>query len=183
MKFVQLIVLFLSVLLYSGCLTGDKNKNDANKNIETYTQDLDGDMLPETIKIENRFTIDGNSVVKIIKGQKDKKAKEKFCSFIIPGGYKKVDFVDLNDDGSKQMAIFYDTQDEYMHLGIYRLKNDKIVKIFSTSSNCDIDVDFSSLLARVRVGKSKDGSNDCAGGDSAYWEVWVYTGEKFIKEK
>lgn len=183
MKSVQLIVLFLGIFLISGCLTGDKNKNNANKNITTYTSDLDGDLLPETIEVENRFATDGNTVVKIIKGQKDKKAEEKTCSFVIPGHYSKVEFIDLNEDGLKQMAVYYDTKDAYTHLAIYRLKNNKVTKIFSTSSNCDIEADFSSLLARIKVGKSNDGSDDCAGGGSAYWETWVYTGEKFIKEK
>ncbi|MFA5272026.1 MAG: hypothetical protein WC412_06805 [Candidatus Omnitrophota bacterium] len=183
MRVVQVIVLFLSILLYSGCLTGDKDKNNSNKNVETYKVDLDGDFLPETIEIENRFETDKNSVIKITKGQKDKKKKAIECTFTIPGYYKKVEFTDLNDDGIKQMAVYYDTEGDYLNLAIYKLKNNKIIKMFSVSSNCDIEADFTSLLARVKVGKSKDGSNDCAGAVTAYWEVWVYTGEHFIKEK
>lgn len=183
MRVVQVIVLFLSIFLISGCLTGDKDKNNSKKNVETYKVDLDGDFLPETIEIANRFETDANAVIKIKKGQKDKKATPKECTFIIPGYYKKVEFIDLNDDGIKQMAVSYDTEGDYLNLAIYKLKNNKVIKIFSVSSNCDIEADFSSLLARVKVGKGKDGSNDCKGGVSAYWEVWVYTGEYFIKEK
>ena len=183
MKNSWLIVLSFSILLFSGCLTTDKNKNKSDKNIETHIADLNGDMMPETIEIENRFQTDGNSVIKIIKGKKDKKAEPKICTFTVPGYFKRVEFVDLNEDGFKQVAIYYDTEDNHINLGIYKIKNDRAIKIFSASSACDIETDFSSLLARVKVGKGKDGTDDCSSGTGGYWDVWVYTGEKFIKEK
>ncbi len=179
MKISQMSVLFLVILLCASCLTTDKNKNNSNKNIKTYSADLNNDNLPETIKIDNRFFSDGNTIVEITKGKKNKKTPDKKCTFIIPGSFRKIEFVDLNDDGFKQMAIYYDTKDGYSNLAIYKLRDDKVTKIFFASSNCDVEGDFSSLLARVKVGKNKEGNSECSGDT----DVWVYTGEKFIKEK
>lgn len=183
MKSIRLTVFLLSVILVlSGCLTTNKNKN-ANKNIETREVDLDGDTFPETIEIENRFITDGNALVRITKGVKNKKITPKAVSFEIPGNFKKIEFIDLNDDGLKQMAVYFDARDNSSNVTIYKLKNDKVSKIFYVSSNCEIETDFTSILARVRINKDINGGNDCSLGTSGEWEVWVYNGEKFIKER
>jgi hypothetical protein len=182
MKSFNLVSAVLILFLLGGCLTAHKNKNDKNKNIETYRLDLDYDKAEELVEIEDRFAAHGDMAIRITKFAKNKKAEPKIFNFTITGQLNKVEFSELGCDGLKQMLIYYDTAKNFTHLVIYKFKNDKVSQIFLASSNCDIETDFDTV-PRVKIAKNIEGGRDCSvvtqGSD---WEVLAWDGEKFVKE-
>lgn len=183
MRIRNMISVILILFLLGGCLTTNKNKDNKPKNIETYKLDLDNDMVEELVEIENRFATSGDILVRITKAAKRKNTEPKVFNFTIQGQLNKVEFAELGCDGFKQMLIFYDTANNFTHLVIYRLKNDKVSQIFLASSNCDIETDFDTV-PRVKIGNNKNGGKDCSAiARGSEWESWAWDGEKFVKEQ
>ncbi|MDD4954501.1 MAG: hypothetical protein PHP17_00465 [Candidatus Omnitrophica bacterium] len=183
MRIVKLISLILSFFLFAGCLTVHKNKNEKQKNIQTYQLDLDRDRAPELIEVENRFETYGDILIRITKQPARRNDAPKVFSFKIKGQLNKVEFADMGCDGYKQMLIYYDTANNFMHLVIYKLQDDKVSQLFLASSNCDIEADFTTV-PRVRVARNADGGRDCAAvSRGTDWESWAWDGEKFVKEQ
>jgi len=182
-KVINSICVILVLFLLGGCLTTNKKKNEQTKNIETYKVDLDNDMAEELIEIEDRFAANGDILVRITKPAKTKNAKPKVFNFTIHGQFDKAEFTQLGCDGFSQMLIYYDTERKFTNIVIYKLKNDKVSQIFSARSNCDIETDFDSV-PRVKIGKNTEGGKDCSvitqGNE---WEIWIWDGEKFVKER
>lgn len=177
--------LFYAVLigiLLSGCLITGKTKDDKKKNIETYKVDLDADGAPELIEIEDRFVESNDSIVRITKLSNNRNVAPKEYNLVLPGHFIRAEIIDLDTDNFRQLAFYYESKANRVNIVIYKLKNDKVSKIFSISSNCDIETNLD-LVPRVRVAKSKVGGKDCSaslqGND---WESWAWNGEKFIKE-
>lgn len=177
-----LIWAIVAIVFSSGCLTADKTKNKEKKNIETYRVDLDGDGTEELVEIEDRYIKSGDTFMRITKVQKNRNVVAKEYSLTIPGHFIRAEIIDLDTDNFKQMAIFYDTKDSRINIAIYKLKNNKLSKVFTTSSNCDIETDME-LVPRIKVAKSKTGGRDCSASlQGSDWETWAWSGEKFIKE-
>jgi len=183
MKIINMTALVLVLFLFGGCLTTNKNKKDKPKNIETYQLDLDNDMVVELIEVENRFITHGDILVKITKPNRKKDEGPKVFNFAISGQLSKVEFSDMGCDGSKQMLIYYDTANNFMHVVIYKFKNDKVSQIFLANSNCDIETDFTTV-PRVKIAKNINGGRDCSRTPRGNeWESWAWDGEKFVKEQ
>lgn len=170
----------LGVSLFSGCVAPSV-KNVKSKPPE-YKLDLDNNGIKEIISIEDKFDLEGNALITISK-QKNKKVRETITSFSVPGRTPRIELIDLSEDGYKQIAVYYETKNNYANLVIYNLKNDKLTKIFNVSSSCGIDTDFTSVLAKIKAGKPKKGQSSCFSLSDSDWDVWVWGGEKFIKER
>jgi len=178
MKIKYLILLIFSLFLLSGCPTSDSSiKKDGKKKIppKIYRLDLDADRVKEIVKIEDRFEEKQDFWVEFFLP-----LEKKEISFVMPGRFTDLEFIELNENGPKQMAIYYEDKDRLSNLVIFELRNNRLVKIFAAIGCCGIETDFSSVLARIKVGKSPSGSKDCFWGDASHWEVWVWQGEKFI---
>lgn len=179
MRIVTFIAVVCLAAFFSGCLTGGAGKNGdnrANKKPEIYKLDLDNDGIKELTKVEKNIDQDKKSVVTI-----SSLRKERIDSFSVTGQLNKVDFIDLNEDGFKQIAVFYRDPQEQYNLAIYKMKNNQLLKLFSIASSCGIDTDFSTVLSRIKVCK-----NGCDGeyyaNNTLNWDVWVWSGERFIRE-
>jgi hypothetical protein len=140
--------------------------------------DLNNDGLKEIVKIEDKFDTDQEFIITVMKQNKDE-----IDSFLIPGRFKKIEFIDLDGNGDKQIAIRYKDEIDYENLVIYKLKDESLFKIFSIGSAYGIDTEFNSTLPRIKVGRSRCTQKNCYAGDVPDWEVWVWGGEKFIKER
>ncbi len=179
MRIMIFIAVVCSAAFFSGCITDGAGKNDdnrAHKKPEIYKLDLDNDGIKEITEIEKSIEPDKKSVITI-----SSLRKERIDSLSIGGQLNKVDFIDLNEDGFKQIAVFYRDSQEQYNLAIYKMKNNQLLKLFSIASNCGIDTDFSTVLSRIKVCK-----NGCAGeyyaNNITDWDVWIWSGERFIKE-
>ncbi|MFH1442102.1 MAG: hypothetical protein ABIH18_08710 [Candidatus Omnitrophota bacterium] len=177
MKKIIFMAVVCSTALFSGCITDGAGKNgDRVNKPEIYKLDLDNDGIKEITKVEKSTEPDKKSVITI-----SSLRREEIDSFSVGGKLNKVDFIDLNEDGFKQIAVFSrDTQEKY-NLAIYKMKNNQLFRLFSIASSCGIDTDFSTVLSRIRVCKS-----GCEGeyyaNNIINWEVWVWSGERFIRE-
>ncbi|MDD2689760.1 MAG: hypothetical protein PHT41_06400 [Candidatus Omnitrophica bacterium] len=172
-----LIAVTLTGLLISGCATQGKSKaSDIKKiSLKIAKLDLDNDNLPEVIKVEVESKEDAPIIVTIARPDKSERA-----SFQIPGVFDRIEFAELNNDGYKQIAVFYHDKEGRMHLVVYRLKNDTLFKIFAVSSACGLDAEFGGSLPRVKVGKPRFGQEKCLPDDIFDWEIWVWQGDRFI---
>ncbi len=145
---------------------------------KTQKIDLNNDRVKEIVQIEDKFDTDGVSIVTIAKPKADK-----IASFQVPGRFNAIEFAELDGDGQKQIVVYYEGKDGSSNLVIYSLKNNKLSKIFTISSPCGIEADLSTILARVRVDKPVCDEEGCYCNDLPNWEKWVWSGERFIKER
>ncbi|MCX5712568.1 MAG: hypothetical protein NTY47_05830 [Candidatus Omnitrophica bacterium] len=179
----KIIYLFiLSLPLLAGCVSVDSPPIKKGQFPQVYTFDLDKDDKKEVITVEKSSDPEPEYSIKI--ERKDtKKDKSDVTSFAVPGVFQKIQFVDMNEDGTKQMAVYYQGKRKYSNLVIYNLKNDKTIKLFSSGDCCDIDAGFVSVINRIRLNRPKQVAEDedpC--GHMPKWESWVWQGEKFIEE-
>ncbi len=178
-----LLILFLLTAFSVGCLTPAKTKDKNDKNIESYKADLDADGVEELIEIEDRSIKGGDTFVLITKISKNKNIPSKEYSLTLPGHFVRAEIIDLDTDNFRQMAFFYDTKDSRLNIVIYRFKNNRLSKVFSASSDCDIETDMD-LVPRVKVAKGHNGGKDCSVSlQQSDWEIWAWSGEKFVREQ
>ncbi len=179
MKIKYLItVIILVALAASGCAT-DTQFIKGKKIVSISKLDLDNDGAQEIILVEDRQGTGSDVLITITR---PKPAKQEVASLCVPGRFRKIELIDLKGDGYKQMAIHYDDKGNNSNLVIYSFKNEKLSKVFEVASTCAIETDFSSVLGRVKVGKPKRGYADCSSSNMTDWDVWVWSGDKFIKE-
>ena len=107
------------------------------------------------------------------------KLAELIDSFSIAGKIKKVEFVDLSLDGKDSMVIYSDGENATSHIDIYQLKNDKLSKIFSAVSPYGIEADFE-VMPRIKIEKAPEGSDPL--NMAGKWDIWVWAGDKFVKD-
>lgn len=172
-----LLTVALAGLLISGCITQGKTRTGGTEKISLKIAklDLDNDNSPEVIKVEAEPKEGAPITVTINRPNKGESA-----SFQIPGVFNRIEFPELNNDGHKQIAVFYSDKDGNTHLAMYRLKNDTVFKIFAVSSACGLDAEFGGALPRVKVGKPRFGKEKCSPDDIFDWEIWVWQGDRFI---
>jgi hypothetical protein len=172
-------ILIILIFLFCGCATlGNKVKDNRKKeDIQLYLDDLDNDKIIESIEVYDKAQKHKEVSIAIAKHK-----KPRLASLTVPGTFKKIEIIDLNEDGFKQIALYYEEENEN-NLVIYNFKDGKLSKIFSLKNKCLIETDFTSMLARIKIGKPKPGESDCSLGYPEEWETLVWTGEKFIKEK
>ena len=172
-------ILFALIFLLCGCATlSNKAKEGKPKeDIQLYFDDLDNDKVLESIEVYDKARKHTDVSLTIAKPK-----KPKIASMTVPGTFNKIEIIDLNEDGYKQIALHYEDENGN-NLVIYNFKDSKLSKTFSFRSKCVIEAYFSSVLSRIKVGKPKAGQSDCSSGYPEEWETWVWMGEKFIKEK
>jgi hypothetical protein len=171
----QLLFLLLAVLIAQPAAA--KDKAALGKQPKSYKIDLDGDSKTEIIRIEAASAADKQT--KVIVTRKD---SVDMGSFTVPGTFNKLELIDLNEDGCKQIAVYCAGKDNYTNLAIYSFKNNKLSRIFSAGSNCGMDTDFRTVLARVKIGRQRRIEKGNSYTDIPEWDVWVWSGERFIKE-
>jgi hypothetical protein len=171
----KLLFLLLAVLIAQPAIAKDKAVLD--KRPKTYKIDLDGDSKIEIIRIEDASAADKET--KVIVTRKD---SADIGSFMVPGIFNKLELIDLSEDGCKQIAVYCAGKDNYTNLAIYSFKNNKFSRVFSAGSNCGMDTDFRSVLARVKIGRQRRIEKGNSYTDIPEWDVWVWSGERFIRE-
>jgi hypothetical protein len=180
----KIIYIFVLILLFlAGCVSVDNPPIKKGQFPQVFTFDLDNDIKKEVVTVEK--SADSEPVYSIRIERKDtKKEKSDVTSLIVPGVFQKIQFVDMNEDGTKQMAIYYDSRRKYSNLVIYNLKNDKVIKLFSSGDCCDIDAGFVSVINRIRLNRPRPVAyeDDDPCGHMPKWESWVWQGEKFVME-
>ncbi|MCK9604323.1 MAG: hypothetical protein M0R66_08205 [Candidatus Omnitrophica bacterium] len=172
---IKLVIITLGIgLLLAGCITPDK-KNAKDKNIKTYLTDLDGDGKKEIVETEDRSITDYLSILSI--STVKNKVKETTDSLSVPGKINKVEFPELNRDGTRQIAVYFIGQNSLSNIAVYDTNNNRLFKIFAASSAYGIDTDFG-LVSRIKIGKAARYSNPTS--FSMDWDNWVWSGNKFI---
>jgi hypothetical protein len=180
MKMRFLIAVSALALLLSGCATSAKEKATKDKKTTTHMVDLNGDGAKEIIEAQDKFDTDGIYVITVKRALK-KKETEDLDSFTVPGKMKKLEFIELYFDKEQQIAVTYVDKDNVSGIMVYQLKNDKLSQIFVASSKYGVEGEFVTALAQVKIGKPPRGG-DNSPNRIPEWEVWVWTGDKFIKE-
>lgn len=178
MKIKYLIILTLAVLAASGCASDDQFIK-GRKIVSISRQDLDNDGVEEIILAEDKS---GTGLDVSIEIKRPKSKQKEVDSFSVPGRFRRIELIDLSAGGYKEIAVYYDGKDKFANLVIYNFKNEKLSKVFEVSSPCGVEADFSSVLGRVRVGKPASGYRDCSSRNTTDWDIWVWSGEKFIRE-
>ncbi len=176
MKKRSLAIIFLLLAVFVTQKAEAKNKAAPGNLPKVYKSDLDGDAKIEIIRVEG---ISGASKeTKVIVARRD---HIDVASFTVAGLFKKLEIIDLNMDNYKQIAVYSRGDDGSANLVIYSFKNNEFSRVFAASSKYGIDTDFNSALGRVRVGKQRRVTNDSSYTDIPEWDVWVWSGEKFIR--
>ncbi len=179
----KIIYLFiLSLPFLAGCVSVDNPPIKKGQFPQVFTFDLDKDIKKEVITVEKSSDPEPVYTIKI--ERKDtKKERSDVTSLTVPGVFQKIQFVDMNENDTKQMAIYYDSKRKFSNLVIYNLKNDKVIKLFASGDCCDIDAGFISVVNRIRLNRPRqveEGEDPC--GHMPKWESWVWQGEKFVEE-
>lgn len=172
-----LLLLCLVLAALPAQITEAKDKAVQDKHPKVYKSDLDADAKNETITIEVIPGSDNHTRISVVS-----RGNTEAASFTVPGIFDKLELIDLKEDGYKQLAVYSSGKDHYANLAIYGFKNSKLSKIFAAASNCGIDTDFSSVLSRIKVGRQRKIENSYSSTDIPEWDVWVWSGEKFIRE-
>jgi len=171
-------------LFLSGCVSVDNPPIKKGQFPQVYTFDLDKDTKKEVVTVEKIFGFDSEPVYAIKIERKDtKKDKSDVTNLTVPGVFQKIQFVDMNEDDSKQLVLYYESKRKYSNMVIYNLKNDKVIKLFASGDCCDIDAGFVSIINRIRLNRPRqvdEGEDPC--GFMPKWESWVWHGEDFIQE-
>ncbi len=173
------ICALLGLVLLNGCATQSKLKAGADKNNIPldYRIDLDGDGLKEFIKIEDGLSADSKGAVVVLAAD-----KSKIGDFAFSGKFTRVEFVDLDSDGNQQLALWALEGTHYNSLIIYGLKNNRVYKIFDKSSPCPIEIETHSAIPKVKVGIPRLQEKGWTYEDEPDWQVWVWSGERFIPD-
>jgi hypothetical protein len=180
MKAKVLVSVILAVFLSGGCASAPvKFREDAKKNLKTYTADLNGDGNKEIVRVEDKFDTDSVSLITVEKQDKKKNA-ETIDSFSVFGKIRNFELIELNSDGQKQMAIYFDDRDKIPNLVIYQLLNNRLLKMFEVSSPYGIAANLGGGMPRIKIGRAP--RNDNSPNRIPEWESWVWGGERFIRE-
>jgi len=179
--FFSCYMLYAICYTLSGCAPEHKivrDKIDKTKTVETYRKDINKDGIREVISLEDNNGSGENVVITICK---EDKAKTKIDSLAVEGIFKRIKFVDLNGDGILAIAVSSINPQGAYRLVIYNLKEDGSLRIFSISSKCGIDTDFSSPLSRIKIVKPNriGGIDSCDG--SPEMETWIWSGERYLR--
>jgi hypothetical protein len=92
--------------------------------------------------------------------------KLKIGEFKIFGYSDKIQFVDLNNDGNKQIVLWTQGKEGYTtSLAIYGLRNNAIIEIFRVESNNRVEADFDSPWPEIKSGPT----------------TWIWNGRNFVE--
>ena len=160
---------FLILALFVNC-AAQSNAGAAgiktNKNIQSYTADLSGDGSKNIIEVEDKSATEQAFVLTISK--ENKKQIEKIESISISGKIKKLELVDLNDDGKKQIVLYFNSPDNLFNIAVYQMDNNQLGNIFSAKSPHTISGNFV-VIPQIKIRNGEETS------------TWYWNGEKFVK--
>ncbi|MDI6606717.1 MAG: hypothetical protein QME65_06225 [Candidatus Omnitrophota bacterium] len=170
--FLVIIVAFL----LSGCSSIDKYKDEPTDIL--YRADIDADNASEIIKVKDKFDTQSKTI--IIALEKNRKQIDEFS---VPGRLENLEFMQLDISRRENISLHYKKKDGSEVVDIYGLKDDKFRKIFTIDSSCGIETDYSSVLARIKVGKFKCDGDICSCIGPSAGEMWIWGGDRFVKER
>jgi hypothetical protein len=174
-------IIFLAAFILAGCATTDKN---IKPGCSSYTADLNGDGGLEIVEIEDKAEAGTGSGIELIVNERSKgKEKKKIDSITLEGKFTKLDLLELNNNGQKQIAVYSKVEDNATNLVIYRLQNNILSKMFDATSEYGIDVNSMGVITRIRLGKAASRQQTDSPNCVNDWETWVWTGDKFVKEQ
>lgn len=166
----------MAVFLLSGCSSIDKYKDEPTDVL--YQADINADNAAEIIKVKDKFDTQSKTIIIALK-----RNKAEISSFSIPGRLQNLEFMQLDISPRQHISAHYRKRDDSEVLDIYSLKGDKFHKIFTIDSNCGIETDYSSVLARIKVGKFQCDGDICSCIGPSAGEMWIWGGDRFVKER
>lgn len=169
-------VVIMSAFLLSGCASIDKYKDEPTDVL--YRADINADNATEIIKVKDKFDTESKTIIIALK-----RNKMQIASFSIPGRLQDIEFMQLDISPRKHISAHYKKKDDSEVVDIYSLKDDKFRKIFTIDSNCGIETDYSSVLARIKVGKFKCNGDICSCISPSGGDMWIWAGDRFLKER
>jgi hypothetical protein len=173
-----IIALITAGLFLSGCATSAELKG-GKKKPQIYRSDLDNDLLQEIIEVQ-----DNGAEGALIRLKRPDKFKSEIAQIKVPGPLTKTEIIDLKSDGYKQIAVYYDDPgSNTANLVIYNLKNSKLSKVATFSARCGIEGFFGTAIGRVKIGRPKGKEESCQSESMTEYDFWVWSGDKFIKER
>lgn len=174
--FAGIVALALALLISSGCASMDKYKSDPADAV--YLADLNGDSRDEIVRVKDKFDTQSKTIIEVLR-----KNKMQLGSFSVPGRLEKIDFIELDISPRKGISVHYRNRDGSETVSIYTFGDGKFSTIFTVDSNCGIETDYSSVLARIKTGKFICSAGICSCTDVNNGEMWIWTGDKFLKER
>ncbi len=166
----------LALFISCGCASIDKYKSDPADTV--YKVDINGDNKGEIIRIKNKFDTQSETIIEVLK-----KNRIQIDSFSVPGALKKIDFIELGIGPQKHISVHYRNRDDSETVNIYAFKNAKFRRIFTISSNCGVEANYDSVLARIKTGKFICDGDICSCTSIDNGEMWIWTGDKFLQER
>lgn len=171
---------FLGIFALAGCASAPKNTTPG---FSTYTASLSGDGAMQIIDVQDKAEAGTGSGVDITVYNKGRdKEKTKIDSISLPGRFSKLDLLELNVDGQKQLAIYTRIEGNVTNLVIYCLQNNILTKMFDSSSEFGIKIDSMGVITHVRIGKAQSRPQPNSPNCFNEWQSWVWAREKFVKE-
>ena len=158
-----ILALFVSCAVQYNAEAADKK---ANENIQSYTADLGGDGSKNIIEVEDKSATERAFVLTISK--KNKKQIEKIESISIFGKIRKLELVDLSNDGKKQIVLYFNGADNLFNIAVYQMENNQLGNIFSAKSPHVISGNFVGI-PQIKI------------RNEAEISTWYWNGEKFVK--
>lgn len=171
---------FLGIFALAGCASAPK---DITPGFSTYTASLSGEGAMQIIDVQDKAEAGSGSGIDIVVYKKGKgKEKTKIDSIELPGKLSKLDLIELNADGQKQLAIYTRSGGNVTNLVVYCLQNNILTKMFDSSSEFGIKIDSLGVITRIKIGKAQSRPQPNSPNCLNEWQSWVWTGSKFVKE-
>jgi hypothetical protein len=168
MKLVASLILILMLFLMLPLLYADG---------QSYKADLDRDGRAESISVaDNQKSSFKEMIVKI-----ETPGKNEVVTFSVGEYLDKIEFVDLNKDGFKQVVVWSLSGAHYTNFVVYGFKAGKLYKIFENGSPCSVVADFNTEKPTIKVCREnfdqKDWSHATGG---SVWQIYVWNGKEFV---
>ena len=176
MKLRIILFILLSGFILSACSSMDKYKDEPTDVL--HLADINGDDRPEIIRVKEKSGPEPKTIITVLK-----KNKLQMGSLSVPGKLEKIEFAELDLSPAKRISVIYTNKDGSQTLDIFSFKDDKFKKMFTIDSHCGIETDFSSILGRIKVGKFICNGDVCSCASVSDGEVWIWTGDKFLRER
>ncbi|MCX5705687.1 MAG: hypothetical protein NTZ92_06500 [Candidatus Omnitrophica bacterium] len=180
MSKVYFSILILAAFVLTGCASTPKNTTPG---FSTYTANLSGDGSMQIIDVQdNAEAGTGNGIDVTVYSKGRGKEKTKIDGIELSGKLSKVDLIELNNDGQKQLAIYTRKEGNITNLVVYCLQNNILTKMFDSSSEFGIKIDSMGVIARIKIGKPQSRPQPNSPNCLNEWQTWVWAGDKFVKE-
>ncbi|MCM8778264.1 MAG: VCBS repeat-containing protein [Candidatus Omnitrophica bacterium] len=145
--------------------------------------DLDNDGREEKVVVSQEFDTfsgmpplarEGRVIVYKSEGSKD-------GEFSVPDHIEKVEFVDLNKDGRRQILVWTLGGAHYRSIFIYGYRNNSLYKIFHGGSASGIRVNLDSEKPTIEIARPNWGKENWSYASGEYlWEVYSWEGRGFV---